>query len=293
MRFRDIVCYGMFSLLVGLSGCNGAHEEAGTDSRLMRFEVMHPARSKVTADAFEKGDRVGVFVTRGGAPLELSGNVVNNALLTYDGARWNLAKTAYWDAGQHDVFAYYPHVERPTAVDDLPFSVATDQTTPRTGTTLGGYEASDFLWGSVKGVTASGNAVAVPFKHRMSRLVVRLVKGEDYDGDLPREVEVYVHGTVTSATIDLAAGIVTKDPHGTEQTIRAMQTGEHAYSAILVPQRLMNARPLVEVVMKGVSYLVEKAFIFKMGVQHTITLVIAKNPEQVKIEIGGEIENWE
>ena len=43
--------------------------------------------------------------------------------------------------------------------------------------------------------------------------------------------------------------------------------------------------------MKGVAYLVESRFVFKPGIQHTITVVISKNPEQVKIEIGGEIED--
>ena len=45
--------------------------------------------------------------------------------------------------------------------------------------------------------------------------------------------------------------------------------------------------------MKGVAYLVESRFVFKPGIQHTINVVISKNPEQVKIEIGGEIEDWD
>jgi len=275
-------------------GCDSESGEEMT-ARPLSFHFLHPAQAKVSNDAFESGDRVGLYAATAGTPLELSGNVLNNEPLTLSGTKWTPRRPLYWDGGTYDVFAYYPYATAPAAVDDLPFSVAADQRSAKTDTTLGGYEASDFLWGSVKGVAGSATAVTVPFKHRMSKLVVRLVKGEDYDGDLPasEEVEVYIHNTVTSATIDLSVGIVTKDPHGTEQTIRAARTGEHAYSAIIVPQRLQNARPFVEVVMKGVSYLVEKAFVFKMGVQHTITLVIAKNPEQVKIEIGGEIENWQ
>ena len=45
--------------------------------------------------------------------------------------------------------------------------------------------------------------------------------------------------------------------------------------------------------MKGVSYLVESSFVFKPGIEHVLSVVIDKNPEQVKIEIGGEIETWE
>jgi hypothetical protein len=68
--------------------------------------------------------------------------------------------------------------------------------------------------------------------------------------------------------------------------------GDQKYAAIIVPQRLNNRQPLVEVVMKGVSYLYESRFLFKPGIQHNVLLVVSKNPEQIKIEIGGEIEDW-
>ncbi|MDO5527468.1 MAG: hypothetical protein Q4F85_15450 [Prevotella sp.] len=60
-----------------------------------------------------------------------------------------------------------------------------------------------------------------------------------------------------------------------------------------MPQRLDNRVPFVEVIMKGVSYLFESKFLFKSGVNHLVNLVIDDNPENVKIDIGGEIENWQ
>ena len=255
--------------------------------------MVHPSLARATATDFEAGDRMGVFLTEKDAPLEVSGNYVNNELLTYSGSKWESGRKIYWNDGAYDVFGYYPYVSPLTSVDDMPFEVALDQTTARDGSLLGGYEASDFLWARSKNVTAGDGAVKLTFAHRMSRLNVRLVKGEDYDGELPEEAEVYVHNTVPSATIDLSAGFVTKNPYGTAATIRAMKTGTYQYSAILVPQRIDNSKPLVEVVMKGVAYLVESRFVFKPGIQHTVTVVISKNPEQVKIEIGGEIENWD
>ncbi len=124
-------------------------------------------------------------------------------------------------------------------------------------------------------------------------MVVRLIKGKDYDGDIPEDAEVYIHNTVPSATIDLSVGIVTRNTYGTAQTIKAKTVDKTQYTAIVVPQRLTNQVPLVEVVMKGVSYMVESKFVFKPGIQHTLSVTISKNPEQVKIEIGGEIEDWE
>ena len=263
------------------------------DNLFVTFDVIHPSLARATATSFETGDRTGVFLTEKDVPLEVSGNYVNNELLTYSGSKWESGRKIYWDNGTYDVFGYYPYVFPLTSVDDLPFEVALDQTTARNGSSLGGYEASDFLWASSKNVTAGNGSVKLTFAHRMSKLDVRLVKGEDYDGELPEEAEVYIHNTVPSATIDLSAGFVTKNPYGTTETIRAMKTDSYQYSAILVPQRIDNSKPLVEVVMKGVSYLVESRFVFKPGIQHTVTVVISKNPEQVKIEIGGEIENWD
>ena len=51
--------------------------------------------------------------------------------------------------------------------------------------------------------------------------------------------------------------------------------------------------PLVEVVMKGVSYLVESKFLFKAGTNHLVNVIISDNPEQVKIEVGGEKGDWQ
>ena len=66
----------------------------------------------------------------------------------------------------------------------------------------------------------------------------------------------------------------------------------HISSAIIVPQRIENRMPLIEVEMKGVSYLFESKFQFKPGVEHLVNLTITENPEQVKIDIGGEIKGW-
>ena len=110
---------------------------------------------------------------------------------------------------------------------------------------------------------------------------------------MPTDAEVYVHNTVPSATIDLNAGVATRYVRGTNATIRARQESDFIFSAIVVPQRVDNRVPLVEVIMKGVSYVFESRFQFKPGVEHLVNMVISDNPDQVKIEIGGEIQDWQ
>ncbi len=110
---------------------------------------------------------------------------------------------------------------------------------------------------------------------------------------MPTDAEVYVHNTVPTATIDLEAGVATRYVKGTRATIEAKQDGDYLFSAIVVPQRVENRMPLVEVVMKGVSYVYESTFQFKPGTEHLVNFVISDNPDQVKIDIGGEIQDWQ
>ncbi len=278
--------------LLFLGACSSEELSSEADANVMTFEIVHPAESRVTTTKFENADKIGVFVTGSTEPLQVSGNYVNNALLTYNGTAWKSATPVYYNNGTYHVYAYYPYTTTISSVDDYPFEVSLDQTTAKNGSTLGGYEASDFLWATKKGVTASASPVALQFAHRMSKVVVRLVKGDDYDGEIPTDATVYIHNTVTSSTIALEAGVATVNPYGKKNTLKARNEGNLRYSAIVVPQRLNNRLPLIEVVMKGVSYMMESTFVFKTGMQHTVSLVISKNPEQVKIEIGGEIENW-
>lgn len=276
-------------MLLALTSCQDevTPMEGQTDHNVMTFDVTYPGQqTRVAGNAFESGDRVGLFLTQQGKPLEVSGNYVNNAALQFDGTQWTPDKPIYWDGGTYNIYAYYPLLETVPSVDELPFSVSTDQQTD------GGYEQSDFLWASNLGATAGNTPVSLQFSHRMSRLLIQLVKGEDYEGELPADAAVYIHNTVPEATIDLSVGVVTRHPYATTQSIRAQSLGNHRYAAIIVPQRLDNRQPLVEVIMQGVSYLYESKFVFRQGTQHNVQLVVSKNPEQIKIEIGGELEDW-
>ena len=279
--------------MVALGGCQEGTEEPLPSEMPMRFAAEYPGVSRVSGDAFESGDRIGVFMTTAAEPLQASGNRLNNEAVDYDGKTWATERPLYWDEGTFNVYAYYPYDEGLRVVDDIPFSVATNQRAMVEGTGMDGYEASDFLWASNPNVAASNEPVTLTFFHRMSKLVVRIVKGESYTGDLPEEMRVYVHNTVPDATIDLSVGLVTKDAYASARTIEAKEVGTGEYTAIVVPQRLDNQVPLVEIVTEGVSYLVERKFVFKQGIQHTMTITLEKNPEQIKIDIGGEIEVWD
>lgn len=282
--------------ILGMAACGDETEtikRQDAKSTPMSFVVTHPGQTRATATAFERDDRIGLYVADVNAPLEIGGNLVNNEALTFDGNKWAPNHTLYWDEGLFNAYAYYPYIKGISSITDQPFSVSTDQSTARTATALGGYEASDLLFATSKNIKASDSPVSLTFKHIMSKLKIRLIKGEDFEGDMPTDARVYVHGTVPTATIDLQAGVATRYVKGTRQTIIAHQDGDTSFSAIIVPQRIDNRQPFIEVVMKGVSYLYESKFQFKPGTEHLVNLVISENPDQVSINIGSEIQNWQ
>lgn len=287
---------GLVLAILGMAACGDETEtikRQDAKSTPMTFVVNHPGQTRATATAFERDDMIGLYVADAKAPLEIGGNLVNNEALTFDGNKWAPNHTLYWDEGLFNAYAYYPYIKGISSITDQPFSVSTDQSTARTATALGGYEASDLLFATSKNIKASDSPVSLTFKHIMSKLKIRLIKGEDFEGDMPTDAKVYVHGTVPTATIDLQAGVATRYVKGTRQTIIAHQDGDTSFSAIIVPQRIDNRQPFIEVVMKGVSYLYESKFQFKPGTEHLVNLVISENPDQVSINIGSEIQNWQ
>ena len=189
-----------------------------------------------------------------------------------------------------DVYGYYPYMT-PESIDSNPFSVMLDQSTPESDGQLSGYEASDFLWCKVTGVDQSTETVTLQFRHCMSKMVIQLVKGPSYEGEFPEDAEVYIHSTVPTATIDFTTGSVTKNMFEEMATIRARKVDNDTYEAIIVPQKLETRRPFVEIITGGVSYLLEDTFQFKSGMQHTLSLTINSNPDQIGIDIGGDIED--
>ena len=108
----------------------------------MCFSAHYPGQTRVAGNAFEQGDTIGLFVANDSLPLEPGGNAVNNEALTSNGNVWTTVKTLYWDNGTYAAYAYYPYKKAVNNVADMPVSVSMDQSTAKTATALGGYEAS-------------------------------------------------------------------------------------------------------------------------------------------------------
>lgn len=277
-----------------LCGCSKDESAASVDG--VRISAVHPdgGVTKANDAGFESGDRIGLYMNQydgDTAPLlEIAGSYASNIPASYDGSSWTLSPTLYWADGKFDFYAYYPYMTV-SSIDEQPFSVAADQNAAASGSELSAYESSDLLWAKTAGLSRT-DAVSLVFRHRMSKMVVKLVKADDYEGDLPSNASVRILNTVRDALVDLATGDVVKDPHASAGDVVMRKISDDTYEAVIVPQRLTYKVPFIEVYASGVSYLVEGRFVFRTGVQHTIYVTLSDNPEKIKIEIGGEIENW-
>ena len=178
---------------------------------------------------------------------------------------------------------------------DVYFEVAADQSKPTADGVLGGYEASDLMWAKAENVSQSDGTVNLLFHHMMTRVVVEIVRGASYEGELPEDITVHLYNTVTTALVDWTAGMLEVYPLAPRKTITMRQLDADSFDAIVVPQFIERRTPLVEITMEGIAYLLETSMSFRPGKQHTLTLTLNTSPDQEKIEIDidGDISDWQ
>ena len=265
------------------------------DDSVMRIEALHPS-TRATETSFENGDVIGLYATtyegEQAMPLQISGNWINNEALTYNGSSWKGRRTFYWNEGLMDVYGYYPYME-PTVINKHKWAVQTDQSLPATEGALSAYEASDFLWAKAEGVSQEDGSVQLQFKHMCSKVVIKLVKGEEYTDAFPEDIDVYLYSTVPQALINFTTGIVSKDPHGDAQKIKARKVAIDTFELIVVPQSILEYSPFVEIVMGGISYMTEEIFTYHAGKEYVVSITLENSPQKIEINVGGSVGGWE
>ena len=280
------------ALCFTVSCTNNATPEISVENQEIRFMAIHPASlSRVTDTSFETGDKIGVYMVDAGEQLQLGGNELNNEPFIYNGNYWTSIRTTYWNEGNHDVYAYYPYSSEVDATDNYTFYVSTDQSTVNEDG-ITGYEMSDFLWASAKNVQASAEPVTLTFSHCMSKVNVVLQKSSDYTGDIPSNCEVYLHNFRHAGLVNLQTGTVEANPYLPVMSVKCRKISDTEFTACIVPQRISSRRPIVEVVTDHISYLLDGTVSLKQGYSTTIVVTLTQSPEQVEIEIGGGVGNW-
>ena len=263
---RHILLYMAASLSL-LTSCsddlfNDDGNRHGTDRINLSGEIDQLAVTRVNDSGFCDGDVIGVYIVdyNGNTPGTLlpSGNRGDNVRHTFDenANKWNSAYDIYWK-DKHtpiDVYGYYPYGS-PESIDAYPFTVERDQSTVSEGGAMGGYEASDFLWGKVENVAPTTNVIRLPMKHRMANARITLVEGTGFaSGEWAQtEKNILVANLVREATINLADGTVTPTG-GIEKTATVPSNNGNEWRAIVIPQTVQAGTTLFSITVGGTPY---------------------------------------
>lgn len=219
--------------------------------------------TRATEEAFESGDRIGLFVVNrnadgSAATLKPLGNHLDNMPYTYT-TTWNAEKTVYWkDAQTHaDFYMYYPYTQTVASVSAMPFGVSADQSS------LGAYRSSDLIVGSTLDVKPTASTVNIAARHLMSQVEIVLKAGAGYSESslADADVSVKMNNLATSATVNLATSTVSANG-----SVRS-----------LTPYK------------DGADHNISKTVTFVGGKRHTLTATLSKEGGGLSVSISA----WE
>ena len=306
---RHLIFTGLLGLL--LTGCvkdldTPTVGEGDTTLPIQLYnEISQIPTTRVNDEGFCNGDGVGVYVVNyengSAGTLRLEGNQADNVRYVYDepNGKWTPDEAVYFqDKHTHvDLIGYYPY-STPTSVEAYPFEVAKDQSTDAANGLLGGYEASDFLWGKTVDVAPTAQRINIKFQHRMAGALVSLSEGTGFaEGEFAQlEKAVLVTNTIRKATIELATGEITPSVDvPTTGIVPYKKAGE--FRAVVVPQTVAASTPLFSITVDGTPYVFRKTepFAYTGGKLHKFTIEISKKSESgLEFKLLGEsITAWE
>lgn len=269
-------------------------------------EINQEMVSRVDDGGFCDQDVMGVYIVDydGTNPGELldAGNRATNVRFTFDEAayRWNGAYDIYWkdDKTPIDVYGYYPY-GTPDNVRDYTFTVQKDQSKVSENGVMGGYEASDFLWGKAENVAPTTETIRLAFRHRMANIRVVLEEGDGFDAGAwaGLKKQVLVTNTRREASIDLSTGTVTATGDVATTGIIPFE-GSEDFRAIVVPQDVQSGTVLFKITVDGAVYSFKKdeAFTYYPGKMHNFTIRVDKKAAQGQYNftvISESVTAWE
>lgn len=261
--------------------------------------------SRVNDEGFCDGDGIGVYVVnyQDGVPGTLldEGNQVDNVRYVYNESenKWTPDYPVYYydKVTPVDIVGYYPYTTN-ISVNAYSFEVAKDQHTDANNGLMGGYEASDFLWGVAEGISPTSSRVNITLNHMMAGVQVRLTEGTGWGENewSGLDKQVLVSNTIRKATINLANGEVSHVGEVPTTGIVPAKNGE-GWRAVVVPQTVEASMALLNITVDGTSYIYRKnsAFEYVSGKLHKFTIEVSKKSEsglEFKL-VGEDITPWE
>lgn len=279
-RVKHTLLYLLAAGAMLLTGCSddffGDKTEQHDSNRIQLLsDIDQLAVTRVNDNGFCNGDVMGVYIVdyEGNKPgtLKVNGNRGDNVRHTFDepNYKWNSAYDLFWkDKHTHiDVYGYYPFAN-PESIEDYQFEVQKDQSKATENGEMGGYEASDFLWGKVSDVAPTTSVIRLPMAHRMSNARVTLIQGSGFaEGEWANLEKIVLTANVArKASINLSTGEI-KTAGAAESTMTIPSRTNDEWRTIVVPQTVAAGTTLFSITIGGVPYKFTKneAFTYVSG----------------------------
>ena len=229
---KKMIKFFALALLAGaMVSCNTEDTASTTPNGkvAVQFTGGISVNTRASGLAWAKGDMIGIFMT--GTNQTLSADAikegVDNVCYQTDGSvafsPISGGKTIYYPIdGDVDFYSYYPY----TTVSN--YKVALNVANQ------GSLEAIDFMYAKTTGCNKANPQVELKFNHKLSKLVLNVQAGNGLTQDDLNKLTVTIKDQNTTATFNLADGVISGEGNPDNIQMKAVQVGKR-YEAILLP----------------------------------------------------------
>lgn len=276
MKLRTIMASALAVLAIATS-CKKDPSPAPVEKDMtIKFTPSLYQFLKATDTAFEEADEIGINIFKGEEVYLYNAlyTMTEGTLVSETAHKWYKETEV-----EATITAVYPRTTANEYNSTESFTISSDQSTAE------GYAASDLLFAATT-ATPTENAIALPFKHALSKIVVNVVNnlGEDIEN-------VWFTDVYGSVTFD------PKNPYGTlavsgeKGTVKAAKGTDGSYVLIVVPQE--NALPKVALTTasgKQYTFVLEESVTFTSGKVRTADITVNEN--SIYTSFTSEITDW-
>ena len=201
------------------------------DKVAVQFTGGISVNTRAAGVAWADGDRIGIFMTEAGKTLsaDVIKEGVDNVCYQSNGSiafsPISGGKTIFFPIdGDVDFYSYYPQ----TTVNNYKVALnMADQTS---------QEAIDFMYAKTTGCNKANPQVELKFNHMLSKLILNVQPGNGLTQDDLNKLKVTIKDQNTTATFNLADGVISGEGNPANIQMKAVQVGKK-YEAILLPTK--------------------------------------------------------
>lgn len=207
-RLTDVCLTSILSFIITSCVNNIAEDSAEQGDIPIRISTeILCSNTRVTAEEFQKGDAIGLYVLIQPAHIDQNRYINNEKLTCSDLSSLTPENTIYYPKDEDakcEFISYYPYSENgiPPENNCLNISIQPDQSSDKA------LSSSDFMVASNKDISPSNNMVPLSFEHKLCKvqIVLNPLSGEDVDAIQQSDPEIILSGFHSHASYNFETG---------------------------------------------------------------------------------------